>query len=170
MHLVDRSLGVSVLTTLTLACLALASSVSAETMGVGACMDGVDTAKTSLTTEVYCGPASAVVVTDQTSKVIVKLGTCTRNLRGPGSFDLYLGKDKSGNGPWPLTLHLSKPTASAKPGLTMEWRFTQWTALSTLKLALTARGGSFSGTALVRTKGKTVDPKASIRGTFTCGR
>jgi len=107
-------------------------------------------------------------VTKQAGKVTAKPGTCVRGLRGARSFDLYLGKDKSGAGPWPLTLHISKPTASAKPGLTMEQGFTQWTALSTLKLTLTRQGGSFSGTALVRTNGKTAAARSPIKGTFKC--
>ena len=133
-----------------------------------ACMEGVDTTKTSGLMETYCCLASAVVVTPQAGKVTAKPGTCVRGLRGAGSFDLYLGKDKSGAGPWPLTLHISKPTASAKPGLTMESGFTQWTALSTVKLTLKPQGGSFTGTALVRKNGKNVALRSPIKGTFKC--
>jgi hypothetical protein len=99
-------------------------------------VEGVDTVRSTGLVDVYCGPASAVVITQQASKVTVKPGTCIRGLRGTGSFDLYLGKDKGGLAPWPLHVHISKPTASAKPGLYMELRFTQWTALSTLRLML----------------------------------
>jgi hypothetical protein len=133
------------------------------------CLKGVDIKASTAFLEVYCGPALAVVDTPEIGKVTVKPGTCVRGIRGPGSWDLYLGKDKSGEGPWPLTLHLSKPTATAKPGLTMQWRYTQWSAISAIKLTTGGRGGSFSGTALVRKNGKSASPlRQPIKGTFTC--
>ena len=92
-----------------------------------------------------------------------------KGIRGPGSWDLYLGKDKSGAGPWPLHLHLSKPTATAKPGLYMEWKSTQWSAISGIKLTIRSNGGSFSGMALVRKNGKNANPvRQPIKGTFKC--
>jgi hypothetical protein len=134
-----------------------------------ACMQGVDTAKTSISAEVYCGPASAVVQTPEIGKVTVKPGTCVKGIRGPGSWDLYLGKDKSGQGPWPLTLHISKPTATSKPGLLMEWRYTQWSAVNAITLTVGGKGGSFTGTAIVRRNGKNAKPvRQPIKGTFTC--
>jgi hypothetical protein len=140
----------------------------AESLRAQACMEGVDTVKSSISAEVYCGPASAVVMTKGASTKSIKPGTCVKGLRGLGSFDLYLGRDESGAGPWARHLHLSKPGAGLKPGLYMEDRFTQWAGLSTLKLTFVGKGGSFSGTAPRRTKGKTADPRAPIKGTFTC--
>jgi hypothetical protein len=142
------------------------------------CMEGVDIKASTPLLDVYCGPASAVVESAAIGtaggkpgtgdKATVKPGTCVKGLRGPGSWDLYLGRDKSGKGPWPLHLHLSKPTASASPGLYMEWRYTQWSAISGIKLTLTRKGGSFSGMALVK-KGKTASHvREPIKGTFTC--
>ena len=147
---------------------ALAGSGSAKNVGVHACMEGNDTLKSTAFLSVYCGPASAVVKTKGASKRPIKPGTCVKGIRGPGSWDLYLGTDKSGAGPWPRHLHLSKPTANAKPGLYMEEGLTQWAGLSSIKLTITARGGSFSGTALRREKGKVADPRAAIKGAFTC--
>ena len=83
----------------------------AADLGPAACMEGIDTVKSSPTAEVYCGPASAVVNTPEIGKVTVQPGTCVKGIRGPGSWDLYLGTDKHGKGPWPLTLHISRPTA-----------------------------------------------------------
>jgi hypothetical protein len=138
------------------------------TGSLAACMEGVDTVKTSLSAEVYCGPASAIVLTKGTSHKPIKPGTCLRGLRGAGSFDLYLGVDESGDAPWSRHLHLSKPTKMSRPGLYMEEGLTQWAGLSTVKLTLTAKGGSFSGTAVRRVNGKTSDPRAAIKGTFKC--
>lgn len=70
----------------------------------------------------------------------------------------------------PRHLHLYKPR-TGKGGLNMEEGFERWTGLSTVKINLTARGGSFSGTALYRVKGKNaVPPYVPIKGTFKCGR
>ena len=147
--------------------------------GTKTCMEGVDIKASTPFLEVFCGPASAVVQTPEIGKAgikpgaggkaTIKPGTCVKGIRGPGSWDLYLGKDKSGKGPWPLHLHLSKPTASAKPGLYMEWRYTQWSAIGgTLKLTLTRTGGSFSGTALVKSGTKADHVRQPIKGTFKC--
>jgi hypothetical protein len=137
----------------------------AADLGPAACMEGIDTVKSSPTAEVYCGPASAVVNTPEIGKVTVQPGTCVKGIRGPGSWDLYLGTDKHGKGPWPLTLHISRPTANSKPGLTMQWRHTQWSA--TITLAIGAKGGAFSGIAIVRKKN--ADPvRRPIKGTFSC--
>jgi hypothetical protein len=125
-------------------------------------MDGVDIKSSTAMIEVYCGPAAAVVHTPAVGRVVVKPGSCVRGIRGPGSWDLYLGKDKRGGAPWQLTLHVSKPTGSAKPGLTMKWKSTQWSAIGGIKLTLGAAGG-----AVVR--GKKASPaRQPIRGTFTC--
>jgi hypothetical protein len=132
-------------------------------------MEGNDTVKSAAFTSVYCGPASAVVMTKGTSTKPIKAGTCMKNLRGSGEFDLYLGTDKSGGGPSPRTLHLYKPQ-TGKPGLTMKDGLASWTALSTVKLTVSGKGGSFSGTALYRSKGKTIDARSPIKGTFSCGR
>ena len=85
------------------------AGVSAKNMKAHACMEGNDTVKSTAFLSVYCGPASAVVTTKGTSKKPLRAGTCVTGLRGAGSFDLYLGTDKSGGGPWPRTLHLFKP-------------------------------------------------------------
>ena len=160
-------------TTLVVATAAVAlftAAGSAEISRTQACMEGNDTVKSTAFLSVYCGPASAVVTTKGTSTKPIKLGTCVKNLRGSGSFDLYLGTDKSGGGPWPRTLHLYKPK-TGKAGLTMEEGFEQWAGLSTVKISLTANGGSFSGTVLYRVKGKNADPPyVPIKGTFKCGR
>ncbi len=132
-----------------------------------ACMEGVDTVKSSIDAEVYCGPASAVVVTKGITKAPIRPGSCIRNLRRPGDFDLYLGTDKGGGGPWPRTLHLYRPS-TGKAGLTMESGFAQWTGLSTITVTVSKSGGSFSGTVLYRAKGKTVNARSPIKGTFKC--
>ena len=145
------------------------AGVSAKNMKAHACMEGNDTVKSTAFLSVYCGPASAVVTTKGTSKKPLRAGTCVTGLRGAGSFDLYLGTDKSGGGRWPRTLHLFKP-ATGKPGVTMEEGFATWAGLSAVKIARSGNGGSFSGTALYRSKGKIIDPRSAIKGTFSCGR
>jgi hypothetical protein len=146
--------------------------------GPKTCMEGVDIKASTPFLDVYCGPASAVVETPglgaaigkpgSKGKATFKPGTCVKGIRGPGSWDLYLGKDKS-KGPWTPMLHLSKPTASAKPGLYMEARYTQWSATGgTLKLTITPTGGSFSGTALVKSETSASHVRQPIKGTFKC--
>lgn len=99
--------------------------------------------------------------TKGTSKAPIRPGTCLKGLRG-----------ETGRGPWSRHLHLGKPPSgsSLKPGLYMEDGFTQRTGLSAIKITLSGKGGTFSGTALRRTKGKVVDPRAPINGTFKCKR
>ena len=163
-----HSIGIAIISLITVLVALLASVGNAGLRTSQECMDGIDTSRSSASAEVYCGPASALVVTSGTSRLPIKAGTCVRGRRGAGSFDLYLGVDTSGDGPSARHLHLFRLTARAKPGLYMEDGRSQWAASSTIKLTLTPRGGSFSGTALRRTNGKTSAPRAPIDGTFRC--
>jgi len=76
----------------------------------------------------------------------------------PCSFDLYLGADESGDGPWSPHLHLSRPTGTAKPGLFMKEGLSQWSELGTL------------GRKLERCRGRQVQRQACSRSLVRVGR